>query len=102
MVSAPLWGRASALPLDLIAQAIPKLSRHDLEALAERLIDHLDVSDAPSEDLEPEQDCCGAYDDRGSRFSIATRYEHGTAICDDHDMPCPDWGTDQRQVILPH
>jgi hypothetical protein len=33
---------ASALPLDLIAQAIPKVSWNDLAALTERLIDRLD------------------------------------------------------------
>ena len=35
-------GGASALPLTLLAQAIPRLSRNDLERLAERLIDELD------------------------------------------------------------
>lgn len=42
MASQPNFGRASALPLSLIAQAVPKLSRRDLEALTERLIDRLD------------------------------------------------------------
>lgn len=46
MASQPQFaGGAPALPLTLIAQAIPKLSRHDLEALTERLIDHLDQQD---------------------------------------------------------
>lgn len=35
----------SALPFALIGQAIPSLSRHDLEALTERLIDALDEMD---------------------------------------------------------
>lgn len=43
--------RASALPLSLIAQSVPMLSRHDLEALTERLIDRLDEL-AGCEDLE--------------------------------------------------
>ena len=34
-----------ALPLDLIAQAIPMLSRHELAALADRLIDAIDSAD---------------------------------------------------------
>lgn len=38
-------GRASALPLALLSQAIPHLSRHDLEDLTERLIDRLDQID---------------------------------------------------------
>lgn len=42
---------AAPLPLSLIAQAIPKLTRHDLEALAERLIDHLDEQE-PDPDIE--------------------------------------------------
>lgn len=37
--------RHATLPLDLIAQAIPKLTRHDLEGLTERLIDLLDQLD---------------------------------------------------------
>jgi hypothetical protein len=36
---------SSALPLHLIEQAIPRLSRCDLEALAEQLIDRLDEQD---------------------------------------------------------
>ena len=34
-----------ALPLDLIAQVIPMLSRHELAALADRLIDAIDSAD---------------------------------------------------------
>jgi len=45
MASQPNTGGPSGLPLSLIAQAIPRLSRHDLEALTERLIDHLDAFD---------------------------------------------------------
>lgn len=54
--------RASTLPLALIAQAIPRLSRHDLENLTERLIDRLDEIDGDPE-LEPEEDMCIARDD---------------------------------------
>lgn len=45
-------GRASALPLSLIEQAIPKLSRHDLEGLTERLIDRLDEIDGDPDEEE--------------------------------------------------
>lgn len=55
-------GSAPALPLNLIAQAIRKLSRHDLEDLTERLIDRLDEIDGDP-DLEPEQDRCEASGD---------------------------------------
>lgn len=42
-------GGPTGLPLALIAQAIPKLSRHDLEALTERLIDYLDEQDGDTD-----------------------------------------------------
>ena len=44
-----------ALPLDLIAQAIPMLSRHELAALADRLIDAIDSADDDC-DLEDSHD----------------------------------------------
>ena len=54
-------------PLDLVAQAVPTLSRPDLEALAERLINCLDIS-GPDPDLEPngdESDWSAAEDEEG-------------------------------------
>jgi hypothetical protein len=51
MATQPNSGGPSGLPLSLIAQAIPKLSRHDLEALTERLIERLDEADGDP-DLE--------------------------------------------------
>lgn len=48
-------GRASAFPLNLIAQALPKLTRHELEAVTERLIEYLDTLD-PDPDDEPNGD----------------------------------------------
>ena len=61
------------LPLDLIAQSLPRLSRHDLEALTERLIDALDFRDGDpdTEDDDPSGQCdedgvnCGS-----QRFSV--------------------------------
>lgn len=50
-----LAGGATALPLALLAQAIPMLSRNDLEALTERLIDYLDDMDGDT-DLSPNGD----------------------------------------------
>ena len=43
------------LPLDLIAQAIPMLSRHELAALADRLIDAIDSADGDC-DIEDSYD----------------------------------------------
>ena len=48
-------GGATALPLALIGQTIRKLSRHELEALTERLIEHLDTLDGDC-DLEDSHD----------------------------------------------
>mgnify|MGYP001067958006 CR=1 FL=1 len=56
-------GGATALPLNLLAQAIPMLSRSDLEALTERLIDRLDWLDGDP-DLE-EDDPAGQCDEDG-------------------------------------
>jgi hypothetical protein len=65
MATRPNMGGPSGLPLHLIAQAIPKLTRHDLVALTERLIDRLDELE-PDPDIEPngdEMDCTAAEDD---------------------------------------
>ena len=51
-------GRAAALPLTLIAQAIPRLSRDALEGLAEALIDRLDEIDG-----DPDEEANGTEDD---------------------------------------
>lgn len=48
-------GRASPLPLDLIARAIPKLTRYELAAVTERLIERLDEIDG---DDDAEHDGC--------------------------------------------
>lgn len=63
-------GRASALPLNLIAQAIPRLSRSDLEALTERLIDRLDeiTPDPDAEDDDPSGQC----DEDGMNTDLAS------------------------------
>jgi hypothetical protein len=51
-------GRASALPLHLLAQAIPMLTRNELASLTERLIDRLDAidPDPDSEDDDPDHE----------------------------------------------
>ena len=79
MRSAVAQGEAARLPLTLIAQAIPKLRRDDLEALAERLIDRLDQVDGDPdlEDSDPAEDDDGGYceadDDRGTKVPTVAR-----------------------------
>lgn len=68
-------GRAPALPLDLIAQVIPRLSRHDLAELAERLIERLDQQDGDP-DLE-DDDPTGQCDEDGINTSNGMPYLHG-------------------------
>lgn len=48
-------GRPSGLPFSLLSQAIHRLSRHELEDLAQTLIDHLDELDGDP-DLEDNND----------------------------------------------
>jgi len=40
---------AAPIPLNLIAQAVPRLTRHELAALTERLIDRLDEIDGDAD-----------------------------------------------------
>ncbi|WP_066561008.1 hypothetical protein [Croceicoccus bisphenolivorans] len=74
MATNPIVG-ASALPLTLLAQAIPMLSRHDLEALTERLIDRLDEMD-PDADLE-DDDPSGQCDEDGVNSGSGSFTMHG-------------------------
>lgn len=88
-------GGPTGLPLALIAQAIPKLTRHDLEALTERLIDYLDEQDSDP-DIEPngdELDGSNAEDDYsgGSNTGI---YSHPGCPIADPDTACDDYGCD--------
>lgn len=48
-----------SLPLDLLAQAVPMLTRHELAALTERLIERLDLMDGDpdAEDDDPAGQC---------------------------------------------
>lgn len=78
-------GGGQPLPIALIGQAIPMLTRHELEAVTERLLEALDALDAPTEDLEPEEDCCGAHEDRGSAFRSADYIAHGQSYNDDDE-----------------
>jgi hypothetical protein len=88
-------GGASALPLSLIAQAIPRLSRHELEDLTERLIDQLDAIDGDP-DLEREQDHCDAADD-GCGAAISHGAVRWGSEWDSKDGLVPEYGVDQTQ-----
>lgn len=59
------------LPLGLLSQSLPMLSRGELEDVVERLIDELDRRDGDY-DLEPEHDACMAGDD-----GCAPTFRHG-------------------------
>jgi hypothetical protein len=88
-------GGPKGLPLALIAQAIPKLTRHDLEALTERLIDYLDEQDGDL-DIEPngdELDGSNAEDDYGGGSNTGI-YSHPGCPIADPDTACDDHGCD--------
>jgi hypothetical protein len=68
-------GGPSGLPLALIAQAIPRLSRHDLETLAERLIDRLDELDPEPDREDDTEDRCSALEDTGSAGPTCSAWE---------------------------
>jgi hypothetical protein len=88
-------GGPTGLPLSLIAQAIPKLTRHDLEALTERLIDYLDEQDSDP-DIEPngdELDGSNAEDDYGHTCNSGI-YSHPGCPIADPDTACDDYGCD--------
>lgn len=61
-------GRPSGLPLSLLSQAIHRLSRHELEDLAQSLIDHLDAVDGDP-DLE-DDDPAGQCDEDGVNTAL--------------------------------
>jgi len=71
------------LPLGLLSQSIPLLSRGELEDVIERLIDELDHRDG-DHDLEPEEDACLAGDD-----GCAPVYRNGRLY----------WGGDQEEGL---
>lgn len=81
-------GSGRPLPLALIAEAAPRLSRDALEGLVQLLIDRLDEIDAPTEDMEPEDDACSAGDDFGGRPCPLPYWQHGTpAMHEDDEHP---------------
>lgn len=71
------------LPIGLISQAIPKLTRHELEAVTERLIERLDEMDGDC-DVEDSHDQ-EAIDEREEDYS---------------DTGAGFWDIDQRFAVL--
>lgn len=91
-------GRPSGLPLSLLSQAIHRLTRAELEDLAQSLIDHMDAADGDP-DLE-DDDPAGQCDEDG----VNTNYDRLTvAACsaaggagDYEDLGlCAGYGIDQ-------
>lgn len=65
--------------------------RERLEAAVQALIDLLDAMDAPTEDLEPDdQDCCAAYDDCPQTIILAGDYGPGDPGDAEDDDGCGD------------
>lgn len=113
-------GGGRPLPIALIGQAVPKLTRHELEALTERLIIALDELDGDL-DVEPngdERDGSAAEDDYGSSCNTGECAAAGCPIgdpdCAVDDQPCDEdydqehdyrtappmiYGDDQRRVM---
>jgi len=88
-------GRASALPLGLLAQSITMLTRSELEALTERLIDHLDEIDGDPdlEEDDPPGQCDEDEINTGSpSFAMHGQHDKGPG-CPISD---PDCGDDHR------
>ena len=88
-----------ALPVALIGQAIRKLTRHELEAVTERLIERLDEIDGDV-DLESEEDCCDAGDDG---CGPVTRHGHvywGSDRDETRHLGKANYAEDQRIIIL--
>jgi hypothetical protein len=68
MATLQTLGRPSGLPLSLLSQAIHRLSRHELEDLAQSLIDRLDAVDGDP-DLE-DDDPAGQCDEDGVNTAL--------------------------------
>ena len=88
-----------ALPLDLMAQAIPMLTRHELAALADRLIDAIDSADGDT-DLEPEVDCCAAADDGAGPVIVHGFKQWGSDYDETRHLGKCNYAEDQRWMVL--
>ena len=81
------------LPLGLLSQSLPMLTRGELEDVIERLIDELDRRDGDF-DLELEEDVCEAGDD-GCGPIIRHGHTHWGSDWDEQGVVKPRYGLDQ-------
>lgn len=92
-MGAHMQGGAQPLPIALIGQAVPKLTRNELEALTERLLIALDQIEGDS-DLEPNGDELdgNTAEDDFLDHSYRFRAEPGCPVADPDcavdDLPC--------------
>lgn len=78
MATLHTMGRPSGLPLSLLSQAIHRLSRAELEDLAQSLIDHMDAIDGDP-DLE-DDDPAGQCDEDGANTYASVSILHPRAL----------------------
>ncbi len=88
-------GRPSGLPYSLLSQAIHRLTRAELEDLAQSLIDHMDAID-PDPDAE-DDDPAGQLDEDGvnTAFHVLAQVGAGCTISDE-DFGADDAGQGAR------
>ena len=86
------------LPIALIGQAIRKLTRHELEAVTERLIERLDEIDGDV-DLEPEEDCCAAGDDGCGPVIVHGHTQWGSHYDETRHLRKCNYADDQRLIV---
>ena len=90
MASRAFQGDGQPLPIALLAQAVPMLTRHELAALTERLIDALDAIDGDP-DLE-DDDPSGQRDEDGINTGGWTDFDRERQA-----MLKPIYGVDQSE-----
>lgn len=78
MATYPKTTGGAPLPLNLLVQALPKLTRHELAALTERLIERLDLLDGDPD--EEDDDPCGQCDEDGRNTGPGIFIMHGIVL----------------------
>lgn len=107
---------ASRLPADIALSLIPSLPRATLERLAQRIIDHLDATDAQTEDME-DDDPAGMMDEDELTTGTGFAYSHGQLLdgagCPISDpggyapgegprLPRPTYDGEDQSVVIVH
>lgn len=97
-------GRPAGLPYSLLTQAIHRLTRCELEDLAQSLIDHMDGTDGDpdreEDDLAEEDDHAGQCDEDGinTALHVLAQVGAGCVVSDDdfaERLVVPRFGIDQ-------